>query len=384
MDLRPSDDPRRVAVRSWLAEHPAPTRGQLGASGYLTPHWPAPWGLDADPEHQLIIDDELRNAPSGPVETFFESSTIGLGWAGPTILEGGTPAQRDRWLPGILDGSETWTQLFSEPESGSDLASLRISARRDGDAFVITGQKVWSTWANTADWGILLARTGDLAEKQRGISYFCVDMTLPGIEVRPIIEMTGGNHFNETWFDEVRVPADCLIGDEGDGWRLAKVTLGAERLSLSEGGVLWGMGPTAEQCFDHLRANGSWDDPIERQRFASLWTDAEIIRLLSLRMLSSAVAGVDPSSFASIRKCLADVFGQDVLSLVKDRRGAAGMLGTQDFESEHDDVYHWGYLFSRALTIGGGTSEVQRNIIGERLLGLPREPPPAAPTGKTT
>ncbi|MFK7917900.1 MAG: acyl-CoA dehydrogenase family protein [Ilumatobacter sp.] len=371
-----SEDQCRHAVRSWLAEHPNPTRAQLGTSGYLTPHWPAPWGLDADPVHQLIVDDELSRAASGPVETFFESSTIALGWAGPTILAGGTPEQQERWLPGILDGSETWTQLFSEPESGSDLASLRLSARLDGDAYVVTGQKVWSTWADTADWGILLARTGDASTKQRGISYFCVDMSLPGIEVRPIIEMTGGNHFNETWFDEVRIPLDCLIGDEGDGWRLAKVTLGAERLSLSEGGVLWGMGPTAEQCFEHLRSSESWHDPLDRQRLASLWSDAEVIRLLSLRMLSSAVAGDDPSSFASIRKCLADVFGQNVLSLVKDRRGAAGMLGTQNAESEHDDVYHWGYLFSRALTIGGGTSEVQRNIIGERLLGLPREPKP--------
>jgi len=328
--------------------------------------------------HQLTIDDELSAAESGPVSTFFEASQLALGWAGPTILAGGTPEQQERWLPGILDGTETWTQLFSEPESGSDLASLRVTARPHGDAYVINGQKVWSTASNTAQWGIMLARSGESEQKQRGISYFCVDMTLPGIEVRPIIEMTGGNHFNETWFDEVRIPVDCLIGDEGDGWRLAKVTLGAERLSLSEGGVLWGMGPTAEECFEHLRETSDWSDLIDRQRLASLWTDAEIIRLLSLRMLSSAVAGNDPSSFASIRKCLADVFGQDVLSLVKDRRGADGMLGTQDFESEHDDVYHWGYLFSRALTIGGGTSEVQRNIIGERLLGLLRELKPGA------
>lgn len=374
MDLPPADDPRRQAVKAWRAEHPDPTREELARSGYLTPHWPAPWGHDADPIEQLIIDDELSD-----INTFFEASQIALGWAGPTILAGGTPEQQERWLPGILDGTETWTQLFSEPESGSDLASLRLRARLDGDAYVVTGQKIWSTDANTADWGILLARTGDAGAKQRGISYFCVDMTLPGIEVRPIIEMTGGNHFNETWFDEVRIPVDCLIGTEGDGWRLAKVTLGAERLSLSEGGVLWGMGPTAEECFDHLRETGSWDDPIDRQRFAKLWSDAEVIRLLSLRMLSSAVAGADPSSFASIRKCLADVFGQDILTLVKDRDGTAGMLGEQHLTAKYDTVYHWGYLFSRALTIGGGTSEVQRNIIGERLLGLPREPAPTAP-----
>jgi len=368
-DLPPDDDPRRLAVRAWLAEHPNPSRYDLGVTGYLTPHWPEPWGLGADPEHQLIIDQELHG-----VQTQFDDSAIALGWAGPTILEGGTPEQQQRWLPGIIDGSASWSQLFSEPESGSDLASLRLSAVRDGDHYVVTGQKIWSTWANTADWGILLARTGTVADRHRGISYFCVDMSLPGIEIRPIIEMTGGNHFNETWFDEVRIPAECMIGAEGEGWRLAKVTLGAERLSLSEGGVLWGMGPTAEECLDHLRSTGSWTDPRERQRFARLWTDAELIRLLSLRMLTSQLAGDDASAFASIRKCLADVFGQDVLSFVKDRRGATGMLGSQDEHSEHDDVYHWGYLFSRALTIGGGTSEVQRNIIGERLLGLPREP----------
>ncbi len=374
LDLPPSDDPRRLAVRSWLASNPTPDRATLGTARYLTPHWPKPWGLAADPEQQLIIDEELRH-----IDTYFPASKIALGWAGPTLLAGGTPEQQQRWLPGILDGSETWSQLFSEPEAGSDLASLRTRAVRDGDHYVVTGQKVWSTWANTANWGILLARTADLGAKHKGISYFCVDMTLPGIEVRPIIEMTGGSHFNETWFADVRIPADCLIGDEGDGWRLAKVTLGAERLSLSEGGVLWGMGPTAGECFDYLRTTGPWEDPRDRQRFAALWADAEIIRLLSLRMLTSAVAGEDASSFASIRKCLADVFGQDVLSLVKDRRGAAGMLGTQNVESEHDDLYHWGYLFSRALTIGGGTSEVQRNIIAERLLGLPREPAPTAP-----
>ncbi len=363
-------DPRRAAIRAWLAEHPEPTQADLGRAGYLSPHWPEPWGLGADPEHQLIIDDELSE-----VETRFPHSAIGLGWAGPTLLAGGTQEQKDRWLPGILDGSDMWCQLFSEPEAGSDLASLRLNAEADGDDWVITGQKIWSTWANESDWGILLARTSSGATKYAGISYFCIDMNTPGIEIRKIIEMTGGNHFNETFFNEVRVPADCLVGDEGDGWRLAKVTLGAERLSLSEGGVLWGMGPTAEESLAHLRM-GDWSDPVDRQRFGSVSNDAEIIRLLSLRMLEMALSGeaTHAQAFASIRKCLADVFGQDVLGLVKDRRGAHGMLGTQNEQTEHDDVWHWGYLFSRALTIGGGTSEVQRNIIGERLLGLPREP----------
>ncbi len=151
------------------------------------------------------------------------------------------------------------------------------------------------------------------------------------------------------------------------------MTLGAERLSLAEGGVLWGMGPTADECWADLMGRGPWSDPVTRQRLAAAWTHKEIIRLLSLRMLTSAVAGTDPSSYASIRKCLADHFGQEITGLLKDACGPAGMLGTQDRSSEADDALHWGYLFSRALTIGGGTSEVQRNIIAERLLGLPRD-----------
>jgi alkylation response protein AidB-like acyl-CoA dehydrogenase len=367
LDLAPPDDPRRVEIRSWLAAHAEPTRAALAEAGYVAPQWPAPWGLGADPELQLIIDQELTGAGID-----FPDASIAIGWAGPTIIEGGTPAQQQRWIPGILDGSSEWCQLFSEPDAGSDLASLRTRAVRDGDHYVVTGQKIWSTWADRSDWGILLARTDPEGSKHHGISYFCLDMSSPGIEVREIVEMTGGNHFNETWLDEVRVPVDCRVGAEGDGWRLARVTLGAERLSLAEGGVLWGMGPTADQCWSHLVERGPWPDALVRQRLATAWTHKEILRLLSLRMLTSAVAGEDASAFASIRKCLADEFGQEITGLIKDLRGAHGLLGTQNRSSEHDDVHHWGYLFSRALTIGGGTSEVQRNIIGERLLGLPR------------
>src|SRR6185369_418817 len=153
---------------------------------------------------------------------------IGLGWAGPTIVAAGTLEQQRWWLPGILDGSESWCQLFSEPEAGSDLASLRTRATRVDDHYVVNGQKLWSTWANRSDWGILLARTDPDAPAHRGISYFVVDMRSPGIEVRPIIEMTGGNHFNETFLTDVVIPEDQRIGAENDGWALAKVTLGNE------------------------------------------------------------------------------------------------------------------------------------------------------------
>ncbi len=232
----------RQLLRSWLADNASPTPRQLAEAGLVAPHWPRPWGLDADPHLQLVIADELATAGVSLPE-----NQIGIGWAGPTILTGGTEEQHRRWLPGILDGSQTWTQLFSEPDAGSDLASLRTSAVRDGDHYVVDGQKIWSTWANHAQWGILLARTDATVPRHRGISYFIVDMSSPGVEVRKVIEMTGGNHFNETFLNEVRIPVENRIGDEGDGWRLASVTLGNERVSLSEGGVLWGMGPTSSR-----------------------------------------------------------------------------------------------------------------------------------------
>ncbi|MEM9565301.1 MAG: acyl-CoA dehydrogenase family protein [Actinomycetota bacterium] len=375
--LPPDDDPRRASVRTWLADNPAPTAGQLAEAGYVAPHWPQPWGLDADPELQLIIDDELARVgverPDNP---------IAVGWAGPTILAGGTEAQHRRWLPAILDGSEEWCQLFSEPEAGSDLAALRTRAERDGDEYVVNGQKIWSTWANRSQWGILLARTDPTARKHQGISYFVLDMATPGIEVRKIIEMTGGNHFNETFLTDVRIPVENRIGPENDGWRLARVTLGNERVSLSEGGVLWGMGPDAETCLGEIAERGAGDDPLTRQRAAGAHAETTVLDLLGDRIIEAVTRGDDPGAEASIRKALADVHGQTLMSLVKDLSGPAGMVGHQDADAEETDPWHWGYLFSRALTIGGGTSEVQRNIIGERLLGLPREPPPpsASPT----
>lgn len=295
------------------------------------------------------------------------ANPMGIGWAGPTIVAGGSAEQQDRWLPGILDGSEFWCQLFSEPDAGSDLASLQTRAVRDGDTYVVNGQKIWSTWADRARWGILLARTDPAAPKHKGISYFVLDMEAPGIEVRPIIEMTGGNHFNEVFLTDVVVPTDHRIGAEDDGWRLARVTLANERDSLSKGGVLWGMGPTTDDLFalEALtdREHGPLGAPVAgpglRQRAAAIRTEQLVLEHLD-----------DPS----VRKTLADAHGQEVMALAKDLRGAAGMLGEQSPLAEEHDVWHWGYLFSRALTIGGGTSEVQRSIIGEQLLGLPKEP----------
>ena len=367
-ELPGDDDPRRSEVRQWLADHPRPTGRQLAEAGYVAPHWPRPWGLDADPIHQLIIDDELRRTrvsrPPNP---------IGIGWAGPTLIHAGTQEQKDRYLLPILSGEDIWCQLFSEPGAGSDLAGLSTRAVRDGDTYVVNGQKIWTSLGHFAKYGILIARTNPDAPKHKGISYFVCPMDAPGIEVRPIIEMTGAHSFNEVFFDDVRIPAENLVGEENEGWSLAKVTLGNERVSLSGEGALWGRGPTAGDLLQVARQRGPVADPVLRQRLASLYIESEILRLIRLRTVTAKVQGRQPGPEASVRKALADEHGQHIMGLAKDLAGAAGMLTDVGPLGAPAAEWAYGYLFAPALTIGGGTSEVQRNIIGERVLGLPHD-----------
>ncbi|HVM52054.1 MAG TPA: acyl-CoA dehydrogenase family protein [Acidimicrobiales bacterium] len=367
-DLPAEDDPRRVAVRAWLAEHPSPTGRALAEAGYVAPHWPAPWGLDADPIHQLVIDDELARAgvrrPMNP---------IGIGWAGPTILHAGTDEQKNRYLMPLLAGQELWCQLFSEPGAGSDLASLGTRAVRDGDEYIVNGQKIWTSLAQWSRYGILIARTDPDAPKHQGVSYFICPMDAPGIEIRPIIEMTGTHTFNEVFFTDVRIPAANLVGEENLGWGLAKVTLGNERVSLSGGGALWGNGPAAGDLLDLVRSRGGTDDPVLRQRLARLHIEAEVLRLIRLRTVTARIKGDQPGAEASIRKAMADDHGRHILELAKDLAGAAGMLSDAGPMGADAGMWTHGFLFSPALTIGGGTSVVQRNIIAERVLGLPHD-----------
>ena len=396
-DLPADDDPRRMAIRAWLADHPRPTGRQLAEAGYVVPHWPAPWGLDADPLHQLIIDDELRAAgvarPSNP---------IGIGWAAPTILLAGTDEQKQRFLPPILSGEEFWCQLFSEPDSGSDLASLATRGERDGDEYVINGSKIWSSGAHLAQYGILIVRTDPNLPKHKGISYFICPMDTPGLSMSPIVDMTTAHSFNQVFFDDMRLPASLRVGEEGDGWRLAKVTLSNERVSLSSAGSLWGEGPSAQALLDLVRAsvgsNGGVPDPLLRDRLARLHCEAEVLRLNRLRSLSATLQGRTPGAEASIQKIMADEHGQHVMGLAKDIAGTDGVLagsgpsgaiparmrngateirfprGAASQYPDVDPIWHYGFLFSPALTLGGGTFAVQRNIVAEQVLGLPREP----------
>ncbi|HYI60747.1 MAG TPA: acyl-CoA dehydrogenase family protein [Acidimicrobiales bacterium] len=371
-ELPDDDDPRRAEVRAWLAAHPTPSGAELAEAGYVAPHWPRPYGRGADPIEQIVIDEELRRArvkrPSNP---------IGIGWAGPTLLHAGTAEQQARWLPRLLSAQDVWCQLFSEPGAGSDLAALTTRATRDGDEWVIEGQKVWTSLAQHARWGILIARTNpdpDLP-RQKGISYFVCPMDAPGVEVRPLIEMTGAHTFNEVFLDGVRLPADHLVGEVDHGWALAKVTLGNERVSLSAGGALWGMGPMADDLLAVVRDAGGVTDPLVRQRLAALWIESEILRLIRLRTVTAAIKGEQPGPEASIRKVLADEHGQRMMAVAKDLTGPAGMLAPGGPMGSTDPTWAFGYLFAPALTIGGGTGDVQRNILGERVLGLPADPP---------
>lgn len=363
-DLLPDDHPVRATVRRWLAAHPDPSGRALAEAGFVAPHWPEPWGLGADPLESIAIEEELCR-----VGITRHLNPIGTGWAGPTVLHAGTEAQKDRYLFPLLAQEETWCQLFSEPGAGSDLASLTTRAVRDGDAFVVTGQKIWTSHAHTADFGILLARTDPEAPKYQGISYLICPMGAEGIEIRPIVDITGSHTFNEVFLDEVRIPVENLVGEEHGGWSLAQVTLGNERVSLSTGGALWGDGPMASDLFDEVRASGRVVDPVLRQSLAALYIEAEILRLIRLRSVTEQVAGSPPGPVTSIRKVLADEHGQRIMELAKHRLGASGMLAPSE------GPWHHGFLFAPALTVGGGTSEIQRNIVAERLLGLPRDAP---------
>jgi alkylation response protein AidB-like acyl-CoA dehydrogenase len=371
IDLPAETDPRRVEVRAWLEQHPNPSPGELVDRGLVVPHWPEPWGLDAEPELQLIIDDELKRAgvtkPLNP---------IGIGHCGPVIVVHGTEEQKARYLPPMLRGEEMWCQLFSEPEAGSDLANLSTRAVRDGDVFVVNGQKIWTSLAQVAAFGILIARTDTETSKYTGISYFIVPMDLPGIEVRPLRNMVGGGGFSdggfcEVFFTDVPVPVENLIGPLHGGWAMAKETLANERVSLSKDGLQWGHGPTVKDLVDLVRSRGGLPAGVERQRLAAAFIDGEIMRYHQLRQISAKV-NKQPGPDASLRKALKDPHGKVVFELAKDLMGAQGMLDVAAAEAEWAS-WGSGFLFSPALTVGGGTSEVLRNVIAERILGLPHD-----------
>ncbi|MHB8511652.1 MAG: acyl-CoA dehydrogenase family protein [Actinomycetota bacterium] len=367
-EMPPEDHPQRIEIRSWLKEHPNPSFKELADAGYIVPHWPKPWGLDAGPLQQLIIDDELKRAgvqrPINP---------IGTGHCGPILVAHGTEEQKQKYIPPMLTAEHMWCQLFSEPEAGSDLANVATKAIKDGDHYIVNGQKIWTSLAHHSQYGILLARTNPDAPKHQGLSYFIVDMSTPGIEVRPIVDASGWHNFNEVFFTDVHVPSENLIGPENGGWELARDTLANERVTLSKAGAQWGWGPTARDLCELVAANGGAPNAVMRQRLTKLFIDGEIIRAHGLRHVAAAISG-RPGPVGSVRKALADPHGRDVFRIARDLAGASGMLANAGPLGTEPGWWAQGFVFSPALTIGGGTSEVLRNVIAERILGLPREP----------
>jgi len=336
-----------------IAELPEGDRQRaLAESGLLAPHWPKPYGRDATPAEQLVIDEELNAA--GVVRP-----DISIGWwAAPTILSAGTPEQIDRFIPGTLTGDIYWCQLFSEPGAGSDLAALRTKAVRTEGGWKLTGQKVWTSNAHRANWGICLARTNPDVPKHKGITYFLVEMNSPGIDIRPLREITGEALFNEVFFDDLFVPDDLVVGEVDGGWPLARTTLANERVAIATGGAL-------DKGMEHLlEVIGDRDlDGAEADRLGTLIIAAQVGSLLDQLIARLAVGGNDPGAPSSVRKLIGVRYRQGLAETVMDFLDGAGIVDSPDVRY---------FLNTRCLSIAGGTEQILLTLAGERLLGLPR------------
>lgn len=324
----------------------------LADTGLLAPHWPAPYGRGASPAEQLLIDQELAAAK-------VERPDLVIGWwAAPTILEHGTPEQIERFVPATMRGEFLWCQLFSEPGAGSDLASLRTKAVRADGGWLLTGQKVWTSAAHKARWGVCLARTDPDAPKHKGITYFLVDMTTPGIEIRPLREITGDSLFNEVFLDNVFVPDEMVVGAVNDGWRLARTTLANERVAMATGTAL---GNPMEEL---LKVLGDMElDVAQQDRLGRLILLAQAGALLDRRIAELAVGGQDPGAQSSVRKLIGVRYRQALAEYLMEVSDGGGLV-------ENRAVYD--FLNTRCLTIAGGTEQILLTVAAERLLGLPR------------
>ena len=390
-DLDPDLDGFRATVRQWCETHvPTDWRSsqtgvgddefvrfqkawfaELHSAGYAVPHWPSEWGGAAQKmsvAEQIVLYQELAAHDAPRLVLAF----VGIHHAASTLLAAGTDQQRRRHLPAILDG-EIWVQGFSEPEAGSDLASLRTSARRVGDRYLVNGQKLWASGGRHADWCLLLARTDPEAPKRKGISYFLLDMTTPGIDVRPIRNAVGESHFCEVFLNDVAIPADNLVGAENDGWQVAQATLGAERgltmLELAErlgnAGFRW-----------LVQACPSIDDPVVADRLAQFEIEIAGLRGLARKVVEDSEAGTAGPADASIVKLYYSELLQRMTDFGAEMSGLSAHTELAKPLSSGWESGSWvlDFIGSWEWTIPGGSSEIQRTIIGERGLGLPREP----------
>ncbi len=392
MDLAPTPAQQefRAELRAWLTAHAtwdlaagrAPRHADLDeevaflrswqsalAGGrWVGVAWPEEYGgRGVGPIEHFIVQEELARV--GAPELV---GRIGVNLAGPTLLAHGTEAQKQRWLPGILAAEEIWCQLFSEPGAGSDLASLTTRAERVDGGWAVTGQKVWTSYAQYADWGLCLARTDPTAAKHKGISFLVVDMHAPGVEVRPLRQLTGEAEFNEVYLDAVVVPDDQVVGAVNDGWRVTSSTLSHERGTSPRQLVIH------TQLLDELlhlaERQGAFDNPRLRQRLAECYVEVRLFQLHNWRSLSRLAEGGDPGPEGSALKLYWSEMSQRMHDVAMAVLGAASPLWQGAEGNPGDGSWQRSYLYYQGASIWAGTNEIQRNIVGERVLGLPREP----------
>jgi alkylation response protein AidB-like acyl-CoA dehydrogenase len=344
----------------------------LHAGRWVGIHWPEEYGgRGASVLQVAIYNQELARVDAPPL-----LGRAGISLVGPTLMTYGTEEQRRRWMPRILSGDDVWCQLFSEPDAGSDLASLTTRAEKRGGVYVVTGQKVWSTYATFANWGIALVRTDPDAPAHKGISMLAIPMDAAGVDVRPLRQITGESEFNEVFLDGVEVPVEHLIGDEHDGWRVANTTLANERGAS----FIWREQVLHQRAIERLvqtcASRGLTEDPRVRQQLAQSWIDVEIFRLHNARTLERLARGDEIGAESSLVKLFYASMSQRMHHMATAVLGSDALLLDDDPDAVDAGRWAHGLLWSRAMSIMGGTSEIQRNIVGERLLGLPREPRP--------
>jgi alkylation response protein AidB-like acyl-CoA dehydrogenase len=382
---RSADAAFREELRAWLRAHPPPEVGTttspedaavlrgwqetMSRDRWVGVHWPPEYGgRGASVTQVAIYNQELARAAAPEL-----LGRAGITLVGPTLMAHGTEQQRGRWMPRILNGDDVWCQLFSEPDAGSDLANLSTRAERRGDTYLVRGQKVWSSHASFADWGIALVRTEPGAARHRGLSMLAVPMTANGVEVRPLRQITGESGFNEVFLDDVEIAAENRIGPEHEGWAVANTTLANERGA----GFIWKQEVRCRSALERLIQEcvrrGVVGDPIVRQRLAQAWIDLEIFRLHNARTLAGLERRADLGTESSLVKLWWAGASQRLYETAATVLGAAMLVERGDHDEPSPPWAHE-LLASRANSIMGGTSEIQRNIIGERLLGLPREP----------
>jgi alkylation response protein AidB-like acyl-CoA dehydrogenase len=374
LTLSPSEESFRDELRAWLRDnHPGPEpegdlagfdfrrdwQRRLHGAGWAGVSWPQEYGgRGATLVEQAIYNEEFvrAQAPSA-------ANVLGLAMGGPTVIAHGTEEQKRRYLEPILSAQEIWCQGFSEPDSGSDLASVKTRGVRDGAEWVVTGQKVWTTLAHHAKWCMLVARTDPDAPKHQGLTYFLMDMEQDAVQVRPLRQITGEAEFNELFMEEARIPDENIIGGEGNGWAVAITTLMHERATLAFG-LQIAVKRALRQLMDEAKSDGDADDPQVRDRLAQLYIESEVLRLTAYRGLSAIMRDGVPGPEGSLGKWQWAEVNQALTELAMDLRGPRAVL--------NDDTWTFRFLRARANSIEGGTTEILKNIVAERVLGLPR------------